>query len=593
MKISIYKSLYDKLSYEIDITKAIERIKSGNSKDKVTQLRSEKDENRRKELKMSLPAMTFSGTFKERKDEALIRHSGYVCLDFDHVVNPEMLKAELAKRSYIYAAWVSPSGEGVKALVRICDTTRHDEHYDMLIHELKCDPACRNVSRLCFESYDPDIYVNTKARTYELTTGKKVELTPSDKFDKLLKWLEDRGNAFAKGERNLFIFRLSSACCRVGIDISECENLVLMKFPVEKSFTQREAIQAIKSAYRTNTFNSCEMDGMTVYEKEGGAEIDPAVFLADVQPIDIIYLNDTLPEIMKFLEEGWTEAESTYFPALDVFWKWKRGDLNILTGMGNAGKSTFLYHLCLIKSIKEGVKWCIFSPETYPARNFYIDLAEMYLGCDLSPNNLNRPSMDVIGRALDFIQDHFYYIYPSELSPTPQYLKERFLEMIIKKGVDGCIIDPYNQMDNYTDKGQREDQYISTFLSDLGRFIKQNDVFCVLVNHPRNLVKGKDEDDYPCPNEYNLAGGAMWNNKADNLLVYHRPFNLSNPMSPVCEFHSKKIKRQKEVGVKGMIQMEYDHRKRRFYINGYHPLEQMPRIQPITTKAQEDEQDLF
>ena len=73
-----------------------------------------------------------------------------------------------------------------------------------------------------------------------------------------------------------------------------------------------------------------------------------------------------------------------------------------------------------------------------------------------------------------------------------------------------------------------------------------------------------------------LGIDAMWNNKCDNVLVYHRPNRKSNPNDPTCEFHSKKIRRQKIVGAIGHIGgdgetnvvLEYNRPAHRFLING-------------------------
>jgi hypothetical protein len=60
----------------------------------------------------------------------------------------------------------------------------------------------------------------------------------------------------------------------------------------------------------------------------------------------------------------------------------------------------------------------------------------------------------------------------------------------------------------------------------------------------------------------------MWNNKMDNIIVYHRPNHQNDASSPLCEFHSKKIRRQKIVGKKGVLSFELNRGKRRFYFNG-------------------------
>ena len=79
----------------------------------------------------------------------------------------------------------------------------------------------------------------------------------------------------------------------------------------------------------------------------------------------------------------------------------------------------------------------------------------------------------------------------------------------------------------------------------------------------------KDADgNYPCPDLFDLADGAMWNNKKDNILIYHRPNHQKDPQSPNCELHSKKIKRQKTVGKKGVVEFEYYRKSRRYFFSG-------------------------
>ena len=82
------------------------------------------------------------------------------------------------------------------------------------------------------------------------------------------------------------------------------------------------------------------------------------------------------------------------------------------------------------------------------------------------------------------------------------------------------------------------------------------------------MTKPKDNPNYPEPDVFDIADGAMWNNKMDNILIYHRPYHGEDKTSPVCTFSSKKIRRQKIVGLPATIQFEYDRRKRRYSFNG-------------------------
>lgn len=146
----------------------------------------------------------------------------------------------------------------------------------------------------------------------------------------------------------------------------------------------------------------------------------------------------------------------------------------------------FLKWYLLLHAVKHGRKFALFPPEDNPAEEFYFDLVEIYLGCNLTPYGNGRNSRREFEMAYDWISKHFFYIYPKDAAPTPDYIKERFLEMIIKEKVDGCIIDPFNQLTNdYGSVGGRDDKYLEAVLGDFDRFATLNQVFFLIVAHPK------------------------------------------------------------------------------------------------------------
>jgi hypothetical protein len=99
----------------------------------------------------------------------LAEPSGVLQVDVDHLSEDEWnAVAERLKRSpHVLAVWRSVSGDGLKATVLIpADARRHrDAFYAVKAHvkELtgkNIDEACKDVARLCFFSYDPEIWVN-------------------------------------------------------------------------------------------------------------------------------------------------------------------------------------------------------------------------------------------------------------------------------------------------------------------------------------------------------------------------------------------------------------------------------------------------
>jgi hypothetical protein len=90
--------------------------------------------------------------------------------------------------------------------------------------------------------------------------------------------------------------------------------------------------------------------------------------------------------------------------------------------------------------------------------------------------------------------------------------------------------------------------------------------------HPNAGIRvKKDGLDYDCPNVYNLAGGAMWGNKLDNLVFVHRPEMISNIKSPVVMIRHAKIKKREIVGRGGDVSLMFNYMNNRYDCAGYEP----------------------
>jgi hypothetical protein len=141
----------------------IDRIRGAQSKDEATTLKKEL-------LGVFLP----SGVFTERAKEKLTAHSGCLCCDFDGIADPVALRTRLAQDRHTYFACLSPSGKGVKALVRIHPSAeRHPasfaaaQRYFLDAYGVKLDATCKDVSRACFACHDPDAVTNPQAELLE------------------------------------------------------------------------------------------------------------------------------------------------------------------------------------------------------------------------------------------------------------------------------------------------------------------------------------------------------------------------------------------------------------------------------------------
>ena len=162
--------------HHVDVTTALNRIRDGKSRHQIEEYRTSGD----KSLKNSLPLVCFSGEFTRRADDALFEHSGLIVLDFDHVDVNES-KGFVGADDHVYACWTSPSGDGLKALVKVTNPERHRDHFRALRtyfekqYNLEVDESGINESRACFESYDPEIIVNPSSRPFGAFASEKSE----------------------------------------------------------------------------------------------------------------------------------------------------------------------------------------------------------------------------------------------------------------------------------------------------------------------------------------------------------------------------------------------------------------------------------
>jgi hypothetical protein len=587
-KISIYENKWDSTSkFTITIDKALERIKNGKHKDIILHLRAIESKAQYDVEKGLLTGVCFSGTFEKRTDDALIEHSGMACIDFDNHPDAKRLKDELSKDEYIYACWLSPRGNGVKALVKIpASKENHRKHYEALFERYpESDKTCKNESRLCFESYDPDLYLNKESKEWTKFTTKKVvemkrrvETDDENVFEKLITWQYRRSSYFSSGNRNTFIYTLASALCRCGISKSSTESMIVYKYSIDSDFSQNEMMSAINSAYRTNSaqFGSRAFDNEETYYQTVDIKGDIKAYEEEQFDLTDVIFGDS-EGVLDVYKNGYGSAETTFFPQIDPIFKWKKGDITLMSGIGNHGKSSFTLQLMLTKSINNGDKWALFVPENMPSKLFYAELTEMLIGCSIEPENPHRPHLSQIEQIQEWLAEHFIVVHPVQSKPTPEYIKSKFLGLIMKYGVTGILFDPFNKLlRDYKSAGDRDDRFLEAFLTDLSVFTKHHNIFCVIIAHPTKLHKGLDDKDYPCPNVFNVAGGASWNNAMDNIVFFHRPFKISEPMNPICQFTSSKIRWKKIVGQEGTIDLMYNFKKRRFYINNTNPLEGNP-----------------
>jgi len=317
-------------------------------------------------------------------------------------------------------------------------------------------------------------------------------------------------------------------------------------------------------------------DANEVLLQEGKESLLERIKIANAPKVEGVFeVDDVVESMMDGFINGQERGTTTYIPDVDRAWTWRMGEVNIWTGYQNEGKSLFLNQLSTIKAFHDGWKFGVFSPENMPMKDFFNDIVEMYIGKSADPYyQNNQMTKDEYFEAINFVRRHFFLIYPRK-NFNLDSIFERAKFLVRTKGIRSLIIDPYNTVQHKMYSGEREDLYISRFMSELKRFAIDNHISVNLVAH--QVTPLKDESGrYYKPDVNRIKGGGTFADKADNVLFVSRPNRALDFSDTSVIFGSQKIKKQKLVGIPQEVEnINFNIREQRYYFNGYTPFKEI------------------
>ena len=165
----------------VPLADVLQRVQAGTYQQEITQLRhllASGDTDRYTHQKRALMAFTPGGIFAQRAKNKLLTASGLLNFDFDHLTEVAEGKARLRDDPWVVYAFTSPSGEGLKVAVwgaGIVDDATYKHAWAAVLHyfertypdlAVSNDKACKDISRLCYVSWDPALYSNPDALLY-------------------------------------------------------------------------------------------------------------------------------------------------------------------------------------------------------------------------------------------------------------------------------------------------------------------------------------------------------------------------------------------------------------------------------------------
>lgn len=224
---------------------------------------------------------------------------------------------------------------------------------------------------------------------------------------------------------------------------------------------------------------------------------------------------------------------------LDEHFLFKRGDMVMINGIDNVGKTFVILFLQLLASLYHGWKFLIFSSEN-TNRTLYKRLIEFYWGKKIT--NLNDIELRI---AKDFVKGHFYFIKSEEDLYNYRDILNMAKKAYSKVKFDGGLIDPYNglkiELTNSSKLNTHEYHYEA--ISEIKQFGTKYDFSWFINNHAVTAaLRSKSEDGFQkAPGKEDTEGGGKFSNKAAQFLTIHR-LTQHPTQWMVTEIHVRKVK---------------------------------------------------
>ncbi|KAK3263208.1 hypothetical protein CYMTET_27981 [Cymbomonas tetramitiformis] len=275
--------------------------------------------------------------------------------------------------------------------------------------------------------------------------------------------------------------------------------------------------------------------------------------------------SDFREEIDDFYNLGRSDevGESTGWSTLDPLFRVVPGELTIVTGIPNSGKSEWIDALLCNLSLNKQWTFALCSMEN-KVREHARKLLEKYNGepfFDSPYFKQPRMKQRTYEDGLEWLDRHFVLLRcEDDVLPSIDWVLDLSRAAVMRYGIRGLVIDPYNELDHQRPANTTETEYVSQMLTKLKRFAQHHSCHVFFVAHPRQL---NNWDGKP-PGLYDISGSAHFINKCDNGIVVHRSRDPDDPHPENVQILIRKV-RNKNAGTIGDVELRYDRISGRYH----------------------------
>ncbi|XP_040362793.1 twinkle homolog protein, chloroplastic/mitochondrial isoform X2 [Rosa chinensis] len=271
----------------------------------------------------------------------------------------------------------------------------------------------------------------------------------------------------------------------------------------------------------------------------GPAVLKEVIENAELYPIRGLFrFQDYFDEINAYYHRTYKHdcGVKTGWRDLDDLYNVVPGELTIVTGVPNSGKSEWID--ALLCNLYEGYGWkfALCSMEN-KVREHARKLLEKHIQKPFFDGRYGGPaermSVEEFERGKQWLNDTFHLIRCEDDSlPNIKWVLDLARAAVLRHGVRGLVIDPYNELDHQRPPNQTETEYLHHW-----------------VGGPPNL--------------YDISGSAHFINKCDNGIVIHRNRDPEAGALDQVQVCVRKV-RNKVAGTIGDAYLSYDRATGRY-----------------------------
>lgn len=298
-------------------------------------------------------------------------------------------------------------------------------------------------------------------------------------------------------------------------------------------------------------------DSNEVLLKHGRDAVKTMLDQAKEWPLEgIVTMDEMFDTIKSWYESGYPPGAKAGITGFDKLLTFATKQVTTITGIPGHGKDEFTNLILARTAINCGWKWACADFEEEPEQTV-TKLAEKIHGksFDFRKDPFHRLSVAEYRDAIGLIDQNFFFYKTEEIDTDIDSLLAIADRLVLKYGIRGLRLNPWNWIDNNT--GIEGTEYVSVVYTKIIKWARKRDVHVFVIAHTTKIGKDKSGK-FEIPNLYNISGSAHFYNKTHNGITVYQ--DMATGLTTV---YVQKVK-QSWLGQKGYVVYKFDTFTRKY-----------------------------